>query len=159
MCTSAFLIFYALAYWLKKCKNCSMLYARFDKKSTFGGGEAYFQKLVEGIFRELPQWSILLNIMIFFDFSNFRPLGRNCKLLILLTILNFFDPRPFDLFCEGIKYLFYWIYCFIFTFRPFNLVGRGIDNKFYQIYWFFFRLSDLSTSWEEEQVVDFIDYI
>ena len=57
-------------------------------------------------------WLILLSILDFFDFTTFRPVGGRSKWLILLNILIFSTFRHFDLLVGGQTNWFYWIYCF-----------------------------------------------
>ena len=71
-------------------------------------------------------WSILLDILNFFDFSTFRPLAGRSNWSILLDILDFFDFS---------------------TFRP--LAGRSKWLILLNIYIVFFPLFDFSTSWLE----------
>ena len=112
---------------------------------------------------ERSKWSILLNILYFFDFltscwevklidftgyvdfSTFRPLAGRSNWLILLNILGVFDFLTFRAVGEmvrGQNDRCYWIYWF---FSPFNIMVGGQNDRFYWIYWIFstFRLFNL----------------
>ena len=114
----------------------------------------------------------------FFNCMTFQPLIGRSKWSNLLNILNYF--RLFDFLLGGQNDWFYCIYWIFSTFRP--LAGRSTErflldilNSFdfstfrplagmlkwliLQTIFNFFRHFDISTSWWEVKMINFIEYI
>ena len=113
---------------------------------------------------ERSKWSLLLNILFFFDFSTSLLEGQTYRLYwIILILLTFrlFDLRVGEInmidFTEYIGFFrlfvllvgcqndrLYWTYCIFVVFRLFDLLVGDQNDKFH---WIYLDSFDFSTSW------------